>query len=108
MNKAEWKKAIFKLDGGLCRGCGKTADDPHHIVHGWRKKINELWNGICLCRACHTGTHQGIKYSGRLSWGRRLTGGEFMMNILLMYRDTVEDRWAEARLELYKKLPGEE
>ncbi len=102
MNKAEWKKAIFKLDGGLCRGCGKQAGEVHHIIHGWRKKINELWNGICLCRTCHDGVHRGIKYAGK-----RMTGKEFMMQILLRYRDAVDDRWEEARSEILKTLPRE-
>ncbi len=103
MNKAKWQKECRRLDDELCRGCGKPADEIHHIIHGWRKKIHELWNGICLCRACHDGIHNGIKYAGK-----RMTGREWMMHILLMYRNTVEDRWGKARTELYKKLPGEE
>jgi hypothetical protein len=97
LNYADWKREIYRLDGGVCRNkdCNNIADDPHHILFG-RPKVNELWNGICLCRTCHKTVHEGFNLHDR-----RMTGREYM--IFILEQGHKDFRWQEAYDELKKK-----
>jgi 5-methylcytosine-specific restriction endonuclease McrA len=55
-------------DDGRCRLCSKRATDAHHILYRSQGGLDEPWNGISLCRACHEKVHA----EGGQTWRPRL------------------------------------
>jgi hypothetical protein len=63
----DWlKDAIRERDGGMCQwpGCGRTANDPAHIVNRTHKASKwAVQNVVSLCRKHH---REGETYAGRV------------------------------------------
>lgn len=60
----EWRKSVFKRDGYACKECGATNNlQAHHIkpVHTHPHLIQDLPNGLTLCKPCHKKLH-GYSY----------------------------------------------
>lgn len=50
-----WKELIRLLFSGKCALCGKHGCDAHHIKKRRNKQLrHEVYNGVWLCRWCHT------------------------------------------------------
>lgn len=81
MNKRQ--KALYEQsserDEGICQLCGCRSVDIHHIIPAGmgRKRTNEIYNMISLCRGCHDKAHktrQGKECC--IDWSRERYGKE--------------------------------
>ena len=56
-----WNEKVKKRDNYICRICGASGTDAHHILcAGWfPEEYYKLDNGITLCRKCHVLAHRG-------------------------------------------------
>lgn len=87
------RKECFKLDSYTCRCCGKRfRGHAHHIIHGNRKPIHDLWNLITLCPDCHAAVHGEAIID---FMGRELSGWMLMLAVLEKWRGREGYRWSE-------------
>jgi 5-methylcytosine-specific restriction endonuclease McrA len=101
MKKKEFKEAVLAADDYKCQsciggGCTWLATEPHHIVFRSQGGKNELSNGISLCPVCHEFAHGrgNLRHNDdRLS---RVTGRQFMIDVLEKLKDSPRWRWDEA------------
>jgi len=63
-----YKELVRLRDNNTCQLCGFTTDqynlDVHH--HNYLSTDNESWNGITLCRSCHSRIKN--KYESSAEW----------------------------------------
>lgn len=55
---SDWAKKVKRRDGYRCMACGyKGYLHSHHIApkSKYPQHVYETWNGITLCKRCHTG-----------------------------------------------------
>jgi hypothetical protein len=64
----DWRKAVFERDQYTCTKCGKKGGylNAHHLLAydtfpDWRENV---YNGVTLCRECHTTFHRTYGYGG--------------------------------------------
>lgn len=55
---------VYERDKGICRLCGKTDIELHHIRYRSERKdlINDVNNCIMLCTSCHRLVHSNKHY----------------------------------------------
>ena len=51
------REHIIERDDGLCRVCGRQANDIHHIMFKSHVGADNEKNLIALCRECHEWAH---------------------------------------------------
>ena len=57
----QWRKAIYKRDGNVCRACGMRRMLHAHHLFNWSEYPQfryRLYNGITLCENCHEDFHK--------------------------------------------------
>ena len=62
LSSPEWyarRLAVFKRDGNLCRRCGATASQIHHLTYE-RVGREELDDLVAVCDPCHDFCHGGV------------------------------------------------
>jgi 5-methylcytosine-specific restriction endonuclease McrA len=77
MNLTKANKLASERDEDTCQLCGKRAVEVHHIVPAGMggKRVNELYNMLCLCDECHKLAHRSRKTRERLEdWSRERYG----------------------------------
>lgn len=102
--RTDTRDKCFKLDR-VCRCCGAKRGHAHHIIHGNRKPIHELWNRITLCPTCHAAVHGDTIID---FMGHQLSGWMLLLAILDKWRGHEGYRWepvyAHAKLNAEKQI----
>ena len=67
------RAAIFETHHGLCAGCLRAADDPHHrrprgAGGTSNPAVGEPFNGLPLCRKCHDWAESRRNLAYALGW----------------------------------------
>ena len=62
--KKEVYQKVYERDNGICRLCGKSNIELHHIRYRSERKdlINDERNCIMLCTECHQKVHSNKHY----------------------------------------------
>ena len=98
----QWRISVMKLDSWTCQNvlCQLKAIEVHHIIYRSQDKslIYNINNGIALCPECHYKVHNGFDLNGR-----RVTGRDFMIDILEQHKKFEYFRWRYVLEELIKR-----
>src|SRR3990167_7895198 len=65
-NKPNWKDFIFNRDI-FCVNCGSTNQRVAHHIKSYQEYQElrfDVWNGVILCRSCHSAYHACLSVNG--------------------------------------------
>ena len=76
IHSSAWRKKAderMRLDGGICRVCGKPATEVHHLTYDnfRNEKPEEL---VSLCRCCHNKAEEFYDPANIMCMGARVIG----------------------------------
>lgn len=106
MDRAEFRKAVFERDGGLCVVCGEIAVDAHHLMERrlWEDGGYHLDNGVSVCAWHHLEAEKTLISPAVL---REFAGITKVILPEHLYSDATYDKWGNIYLDDGFRIPGE-